>query len=225
MATIHTIDTSIDLLRVLSWQRSNAVNAQALLQAMQEWADANIQTFWDDWYTDVFCLDTANDFGLTVWAIILDQPLLATLPVSTSSRKPWGFGTNNRNFGQSNFRRQRAGTASLSTSQRRALLKMRYLRLISRGTIPEINRALAILSAGEGKAYAIKGDDPASLLILFDYSPSAAIRQVLDTMDVIPHAAGVGTTISYPYTPFGVNEAEAPPGTRQNLSKAHFASE
>ena len=68
-------ECSINLLTALDWQRSNADVIQNLITKKQEWYEANHCDFWNDWVTDVFNLDTANDFGLSVWAIILDEPI------------------------------------------------------------------------------------------------------------------------------------------------------
>lgn len=92
MANIQAFDFSIDLLRTLLWQYNEAENLEALLTKKQEFLDSINNDFWQDWITDVFNLQTANEFGLSVWSIILNLPLFTTDDSSPSDFPAWGFG-------------------------------------------------------------------------------------------------------------------------------------
>jgi hypothetical protein len=73
---------TIDLEKALDWQRSKAPILKALIKKKQEWYQANFCDFWNNWTVDVFNLDTANEFGLSVWAIILNEPLFGITQAS-----------------------------------------------------------------------------------------------------------------------------------------------
>ena len=123
MSRRQEFDFSIDLLRVVLWQYNGAENLQSLLTSKQQWYIDNQTDFWDNWTTDVFDLRTANEFGLSVWAIILELPLVATLPPSDITRPTWGFSSNNSNFENGNFSSRTATDAGLTLDQRRIALK------------------------------------------------------------------------------------------------------
>lgn len=88
---VQAFDYSIDLLQAILWQYNDAVKLQSLLEQKQTWYDEQYSEFWEAWYRDVFDLRTANDFGLSVWAILLNIPLTITSGQEPSSNI-WGFG-------------------------------------------------------------------------------------------------------------------------------------
>jgi len=79
----------------------------------------------EDWYTNVFNLQTANDFGLAVWSQILSLPLFGKYKPDPPDKPIWGFGTNNQNFGHGNFTFN-SGGINLTTEEKRLVLKLRY---------------------------------------------------------------------------------------------------
>lgn len=83
-------DFSVDILNALIWRDNQAVNLQSLLNGKAAWYEQNHEDFWSDWLTNVFNLDTANEFGLAVWAQILGLPL--TLIVAPNPGPQFGFG-------------------------------------------------------------------------------------------------------------------------------------
>lgn len=202
---IQEFDFSVDLLRAILWQYDSAPNLKGLLEDKQAWFDANHTQFWDDWYRDVFDLRTANDFGLSVWAIILEIPLYVESTPDGPDKPIWGFGQYRKNFERGNFTSSN-GSIGLTTEQKRLVLRLRYFQLTSRGAIPEINRFMAELFAAEtGAAYALDGLDM-SMVYVFTFAPSAQLRFILDSYDLLPRPAGVGvsyTILSAPAFGFG----------------------
>lgn len=89
-ASIEDFEFSIDMLSALIWRNNEASAIQSLLQSKLAWYDQNHEKFWDDWCTNVFNLDTANAFGLSVWAQILGIPL--QLIVAANPGPQFGFG-------------------------------------------------------------------------------------------------------------------------------------
>lgn len=94
MARIQDFNFSVDLLRAVLWQYDTAPNLQSLLTAKQRWYLERHTTFWSDWVRDVFDLRTANDFGLSVWAVILGIPLEVNVGGPNPNKPTFGFGGN-----------------------------------------------------------------------------------------------------------------------------------
>lgn len=216
MSTIEKFDFSVDLLKALLWQYEDAQHLQALLRQKNHWYETFQTAFWQNWYDDVFNLDTANDFGLSVWAIILDVPI--SLGVAGSGKRAvWGFGKHNGNFSLwdrhknsfgTNFGRDGDIAFALTSSQRRLILKLRYFQLISRGTISEINYVLKNLF-GNG-VYVLDGEDM-SFSYVFNFVPAAQTLLVLEKFDLLPRPAGVKHKIliqpknSFGFDPYYLN--------------------
>lgn len=191
-ATIQDFDLSVDILSALIWRDNEAVNLQSLLQGKDDWYEQNHTQFWNDWCTNVFNLDTANEFGLSVWAQILGLPL--TLIVAPNQGPQWGFGpaTNSRqNFGNGNFGTSQAGVG-LTLDQKRLLLKLQYFKLTTRCTVPEINARLKALLGQYGNVYVLDGNNMAFTTFVFGFVPNSALQFVLENFDVLPRPAAVG---------------------------------
>lgn len=188
MSQVQALDFSVDLMRALLWQHNDAARLEALVSQKQAWYNMNQSAFWTDWITDVFDLRTANDFGLAVWAIILDIPLAVTSEGDAVDKPIWGFGQYWENFGNGNF--ASSASSSLTTEQKRLVLRLRYFQLVTRGTIPEINDFLAYIFAPLGLAYVNDGLDMTALYV-FEFPLSSALEMVFTEYDLLPRPAGV----------------------------------
>lgn len=194
--TIQQFDFSVNLLKSLLWEYgTNQPNLQALLTAKQNWYTDNQTEFWTDWLADVFDLRTANDFGCIVWAIILGIATDAFNIPGGAPYPPWGFNApHHTNFnGLSNFSPYGYIRISLTTAQKRMILRLRYRQITSRGTIPEINKILLdIVEPVFGACYVSNG--PFNMEITF-HMVSGSIDPVLSyiftTFNVMPIPAGV----------------------------------
>lgn len=188
MTTIQAFDFSVDLMRALLWQYNDAARLEALVRQKQEWYDESQTAFWEDWIADVFDLRTANDFGLAVWAIILNAPLTVASGVDPDDKPVWGFGAYRENFENGNF----AGTSgtALTAEQKRLVLRLRYFQLVTRGTIPEINTFMAYLFGGLGSAYVVDGY-AMDLLYVFNFPLPSALELILTEYDLLPRPAAV----------------------------------
>ena len=185
--TIQDFDFNADILRALLWQYNDAENLQALLQNKQDWNNEQNQDFWNNWYRDVFNLDTANDFGLAVWSIILNVSFAIPRDQRTDDAF-WGFSSTRRNFGRGNFNYNADDEIILTTEQKRTVLKLRFLRLVTKGTIPEINTSLTTLFGFN--VYAVDNYDMTSTIVLMA-EPTREITFILDNYDILPRPAGV----------------------------------
>lgn len=190
MSRVRTFGFNVDLLKFLLWQYNDAPNLQTLLRKKQEWYDRNHTGFWNDWIRDVFDLRTANEFGLAVWSIILDMPLVAQLQPGPPTKVGWGFGPYKKNFDNGNFNRSTVEPTFLTIEQRRLALRLRYFQLVARGTVPETNRFLADVFSSYGPAYVLDGLNMTQTVV-FGFMPSSQVRFILDEFDLIPRPAGV----------------------------------
>ena len=204
---IQDFDFSVDLLKALLWQHDNAEGLKTLLQKKQEWYAVNQTQFWDDWFNNVFDLDTANDFGLAVWARILNVPLQVRIEADVS-RPAFGFGTAHENFNNGSFARGTTGDQPLTQDQQRLVLKLRYFQLISRGAVPEINEWLNGLFGNRGKVFVVDSNDMTFATYFFNFQPDSQLSFILEKYDLLPRPAGVGIKYQVQVKPsfgFGVH--------------------
>ena len=188
MSQIQAFDFSVDLLRALLWQYNDAARLEGLLRQKQDWYNANQQAFWENWRRDVFDLRTANDFGLAVWAIILDVPLVVASQADDPAKPIWGFGQYRENFGNGNF--ASTATSSLTAAQKRLVLQLRYFQLVTTGGAPEINAFLAYVFEPLGRAYVNDGYNMTARYV-FEFPLPSALELILTEYDLLPRPAGV----------------------------------
>lgn len=212
MSNEQTFDLSIDILSALLWQHNHADQLQAIMRLKQAWYDDNQSDFWRNWLRDVFDLRTANEFGCRVWAEILGTRLNLNVDPSDINKPTFGFGkegggTNSfQNFTHGNFGALGGTTIGLTLAQQRMLLRLRYFTLISRCTVPEINRILADVFADEGPAYVLDNNDMSYIVYVFLFQPSSALAFLLQNFDLLPRPATVGVqynVINRPVWGFG----------------------
>lgn len=189
MTRVEAFDFSIDLLRVLLWQYNDAARLQSLLEQKQAWYDDQHADFWGNWVRDVFDLRTANDFGLSVWAIILNIPLAIASPPDDPAKPLWAFGSLRENFGRGNL--GSPAVAGLTTEQKRLVLRLRYFQLVTRGTVPEVNAFVGRVFANLGPVYVLDNLDMTATYV-FGFPIPADLEQVLSEYDLLPRPAGVG---------------------------------
>lgn len=200
---------SADLLRALLWQHNDALNLQGVLARKQLWYDEKQAGFWNDWVRDVFDLRTANEFGCTVWAIILGVPLGLILPPTNKAN--FGFGTFNKNFNRGNFGSKTSTPVGLTLAQKRILLQLRYFGLTTKPTVPKINRGLKRILGSEGSVYVLDANDMSFVTYVFGFAPNSALSLILQNFDVLPRPAGVGvkyiiaTRPNFGFGPFNKN--------------------
>lgn len=68
------IDNSVNLLEPILWQYDNAPNLIAFRDLLRDFSREYTTQFWNNFISDVFRLDTANEFGLSVWGVLLGVP-------------------------------------------------------------------------------------------------------------------------------------------------------
>jgi hypothetical protein len=206
---IQQFDYDVDLLQALLWQYTSAINIQALLNAKAAFYAENQTAFWVDWETNVFNLKTADDFGLAVWSIILDQPTFINNGPVPAQTNVFGIGIYNQNLTNGNLGQQNGNTYKFSTAISRLLLQLRYFQLTSSGTVPETNRMLKYLFSGYGLVYLVDDLDMTQRYLFFFPIPSEMLL-MLTSFDILPRPAGVLSTIEQQsIMPFGFGQYRA----------------
>lgn len=202
MSTIQSVELNANLLAAILWQYEQADKLKTLAYAKQAWFDRVQGEFWRQWYRDVFNIDTANKFGLSIWARILNISLGVDVPPQPAKAN-FGFGLANKNFNNGNFGRQTSQTQQLDLEQQRLVIRMRYFQLTTRNTVPEINQFLGRLFKSYGSVYVYDNLDM-TMTYFFAFVPDNQIRFILDNYDLLPRPTGVKVTwTSASVDPFG----------------------
>lgn len=218
---IELFDFSVNLLRAILWQYNQAEHLQTLLQEKSDWYTQNQLDFWFNWYYDVFNLPTANNFGCSVWSIILGLPLFVNVQPSPIDKPTFGFDASYyKNFNRGNFSTRTGGTAGLSLEMRRLALRLRYFQLVTSGTVPEINRFMKYLFSPYGPVYLVDNHNMTQLYI-FGFTIPAQMRLLFDNFDILPRPAGVGSTYRSTTTKFF---GFGPSWNRTNFNRGNFQS-
>jgi len=188
-STIQAFDFSVDLLKAILWQYDDAANLQSLLAFKNQWYITNQTAYWQNWLTDVFNLQTANQFGLIVWSIILGLPLYTNI---TNTGPLFGFDNQTGfNFDNSNF--AQGNTYQLPLETQRIALQLRYFQLTSSGTVPETNRMLAYVFRNHGSAWLLDYHNMTQAYI-FDFPVTYDLQYLFNNYDILPRPAGVSST-------------------------------
>ena len=212
---IQEFDYTIDVLEALLWRHNDAVNLQALMEFKNSAVDDLNNDFWTDWYNDVFNLQTANRFGLSVWSIILQIPLSISGGQDEPPNSNFGFGAFRKNFNNGNFTSV-GNENELTVEQARLVLKLRFYQLVTRATVPECNKIVNELFGDLGDVYVLDGLNMTMTYVFQFYLP-APIRQVIDEYDILPRPAGVLlNTIEVPNQNFGFGQF------RKNFNNGNF---
>lgn len=161
-----TFNLQINVQQCVLWQYANSPSLQTLLQAKSAFYAQNVTQFWNDWFNDVFNINTATDFGLTVWGEILDFPRQIKA-----------------NTGQIHI---------LTTEQYRTILKGQLLKFRMSGTAPQVNEWLNVVFGNQGKVYCLDNLDMTVIPFVFQTNPSDEILWLLSNVDFLPRPAGVG---------------------------------
>ena len=191
---IGDYECSIDLLSALDWQRSKAEVVQAFIRNEQAWMEENHCKFWNDWVVDVFTLATANDFGLAVWSIILDESIYGFNSEAPQDYPDWGFSPDSENFFDGSFASDYDNTYEFTLEQKRILLKLKAFKVLAMGgTTNQINIAMKNIF-GEGVILVNDTLEMEYIYRINDVQIVDFIREI-DSRDLMPRPVGI--SISY----------------------------
>ncbi len=180
----------INLLSALDWQRSAADIAKQFIQNEQNWLEKNHCEFWQNWQKDVFTLSTANDFGLAVWSIILDEDVFGFQGPAPEDYPNWGFGVDDENFFDGSFANEDNITYEFTTEQKRILLQLKAFKVLAMGgPIIQTNKAMANIF-GNGVILAFDNFDMSYMYQLLDSTISNFIIEI-NSRDLLPRPIGI----------------------------------
>lgn len=229
---IQEFDYSVNILQSIIWQYSNATNLTGLIKAKQSWYDKYQTQFWEDWFNNVFNLQTANTFGLSVWSYILQVPTYVLNTPEPDDKPLWGFNSfvspgvlanTYLNFGNGNFS-TRGQVLTLTNEQQRFLLRLRFFQLYTPGIvevsnvdtptnrpIAGINNFLSYLVNSSdigysGQIYVLDGLDMTMTYVFTSADFPPALLSALQEFDIFPRPVGVGLKYYTNYSnQFGFN--------------------
>lgn len=191
---IQQFDYSVDVTQSILWQYDKATNLLSLINSKQAWYTENQTQFWTDFYNNIFNLITANNFGLAVWAYILNTPLYVDIEPISPTKLNWGFGPYNKNFAHGNFVRDYA--LNLTTEEQRFLLRLVYYKLSNRCDVTDVNIFLNyLLSTSDinysGTIYMLDGLDMSITYVFTTNDFPVHLYQIIQNLDALPRGAGV----------------------------------
>lgn len=216
---IQEFNYLVNLLQAILWQYDESTNLLSLINQKQQWYNTYQTQFWQNWYTNVFNLLTANEFGLSVWSYILFVPLFLENTPEPADAPIWGFNqiisfptleNTYLNFQHGNFS-TKGLIISLTVEEQRFLLRLRYFQLSDRGSITVINQFLNYLLATSninysGSIYALDGLDMTMTYIFTASGFSSNLLNAIQTLDLFPRPTGVRIRIHINYGfQFGFN--------------------
>lgn len=205
MSTVQEFDFNIDLNKTVLWQFEESPNLNALRANQQAWLDENHKDFWGNWYIDVFDIRTANDFGLLVWAKILNIQLYTDTDISPTNYPNIGFADFGHNFLDGNFADDGNRALLLNTEQKRIIIKLRYFCLSTNQTTPAINRLLRDLFGLEDdettpRAFVIDNLDM-TITYYLSLTIDQTLRLAMDSLEVLPRPSAVALDVTNVFPP------------------------
>ncbi|QRE00536.1 hypothetical protein [Burkholderia phage BCSR129] len=172
------------------WEYDKSTRLVGLLTQKDNWYTENHDKFWNSWFSSVFDLSGNDDlpnFGIVIWAFILNQPLEIFAPLF--DEQPWGVGPNRQSFSAGNFTGSGNMAVSLTKHEKIQVLRATYFRYISNGTIPFINFAMRKVFGKDGLVYVADRQDM-TLEYVFKYNLSTNMKAMLEGYNVLPTVAG-----------------------------------
>jgi len=209
-------DCNLDILKSIDWQRGSADKLNKLLKLKQDWYNTNYCEFWSNWKKDVFDLQTANEFGLSVWSIILDVPLFDNVQKSRDDYPAIYFGSSRKNFNHGNFGQNASAVDSLTTEQKRIMLQLKIFILSMRSSTYEINNRLSQLF-GYRQVYILDNLNMSYTYIINDPTLISFI-DIIYKYDLLPrpNCVSINYTIGSDSTPYLFGDK------RKNFSHGNF---
>ena len=172
----------------------------SLIQAMNAAIDPDAD--FDNFYTYVWNVNTAQGFALDIWGRIVNVPRTITIPDSTTS---FGFDEalpDSEPFNQAPFwNGPRGGTLyTLSDDAYRVLILTKALANISSFTAQSMNALLNFMFNGQGttrgSCYVLETATPMQIQYVFNFALQSWEAAVLEQASLMPRPAGVGVTIT-----------------------------
>ena len=187
-------------------QYGNSPVIQSLVSNLEQYFDAD--TFVDEFYDQIWNIDTANSFGLDIWGRIVGIDRYLNVKKQETN---FGFNTPNKSFAPFNVAPFRNGDPSTTTYRLnddayRKLIMVKAFSNIVRPNAPAINQILQYLF--DGKRCYVLDLGSMAMRYVFAFYLQPYERAIVES-DVFSRPAGVRVEIVEIPQPnvFGFNEA------------------
>ena len=162
---------------VILWQYDNAPNFNALIAFKQNFYDDAVSDFWERWIDDVLNIQTANEFGLTLWGFLLNLER----PLSTNAD---------------------GELVPIPTASYRLLLNAKLYKNSHAPTFSNVNTFIRqiFFNHPDNKSY-VQDNLNMSITYILDFFPTAEEEIVLQLNDFLPRPSGVKIASIIPIPP------------------------
>lgn len=194
MATVQDFDFSLPIKENITWQ-DDPTNVASLISAKSSWYESQVSEFFNTWSSSVFNLKSASAFGCAVWAVILGVPV-SLVYSGEAGLPPFGFGGGRENFRYANFD-ETGWSGTLTVSEMKSLLLMRYLTQTIAPTVTHINYALNVAFEGLGGAHVLSEDTQGSMTMKYvlGWQATAVLKSALVDLNILPRPCGVAISV------------------------------
>lgn len=149
----------------------------------------------DEWFDNVWNIETAQGYGLDVWGRIVG----VTRVLQVGAMQYWGYAEalpGSQPYGQAPFYAGETLTSnfSLSDDAFRQLILAKALFNICSGSIPAINQVLLSLFPGRGNCYVTDGQDM-TMTYTFEFQLSPVQLAIVGQSGILPTPAGIVATV------------------------------
>ncbi|GGN49291.1 hypothetical protein GCM10011349_19780 [Novosphingobium indicum] len=184
-----------DARQVLLSQYANSPILVALIGALNEAVD--MQERFNDFYDNVWNVDTAVGFGLDIWGRIVG--VSRALYVSDQDYLGFSESTENFPFGEGIFYGGGNLTPNykLSDDAYRRLIMAKAALNITNGSIPAINAILRALFPEHGNVY-VRDNNDMTMTYVFGAALSKVDYAIVSQSGVLPKPVGVSFTVEQP---------------------------
>lgn len=162
---------------VILWQYDNAPNFNALIAMKQNFYDDAVSDFWERWIVDVLNIQTANEFGLTLWGFLLnlERPL---------------------------YTNENDELVPIPTESYRLLLNAKLYKNSHAPTFSNVNTFIRqiFFNHPDNKSY-VQDNLNMSITYVLDFFPTAEEEIVLKLNDFLPRPSGVKIASITPIPP------------------------
>ncbi|MFT8720682.1 DUF2612 domain-containing protein [Acetobacter sp.] len=175
---------------------SQYASARSLCTIISGWNQAlDPSPLVDQWFANVWNLETAVGYGLDVWGRIVG--VSRVLKVADDKFFGWTEDVTEETFGYSVFYNGiiSGDQVSISDDAFRQLIKAKALKNITDGSVLSLNAVLMTLFYGQGDAWVEDGLDM-SMTYVFGFSPSLVQRSIIQNSGVLPRPSGVSVSYS-----------------------------
>jgi hypothetical protein len=162
---------------VILWQYDNAPNFNALIAMKQNFYDDAVSDFWERWIDDVLNIQTANEFGLTLWSFLLNLER----PLYTNAD---------------------GELVPIPTESYRFLLNAKLYKNSHAPTFSNVNTFIRqiFFNHPDNKSY-VQDNLNMSITYILDFFPTAEEEIVLQLNDFLPRPSGVKIASIIPIPP------------------------